>query len=116
MDTDGTTGDFRTVQHEIIGSRPYVGRIALQGFDVGLERRRERVMHRDVAIVFLVELEEWKLVDPQRLPVTGMQQVEAPGQFQTESAKHARYLSRLVSNEKQQVSRFRLQRLDQQGL
>src|SRR5471032_267679 len=75
VDSHAAAADFGSVEHQVVGLRAHLARLALELVPVLVVRRGERMVHRVPAAVFRAVLEQRKVGDPEELELLRVQQV-----------------------------------------
>src|SRR5690625_3533128 len=68
VNSDRSAADFTSVQHEVVRTRAHRARIFLHPCEILRPGRRKRMMHRKVALIIIIPLEQRKISHPEKLP------------------------------------------------
>ncbi len=106
VDTDRPATNFHAVDHHVIGIGPHCPRIRIEQGDILRFGRGERVMFREVAVQFLVLLQEGEVHHPEAFVVVFVSQSEARSHLQAQFGELFLCFLRLPRQHQDQVSRF----------
>ena len=105
MDSDTAAANFISVQNDIVGACPNAARIAFYFIAVLRQRRRKRMMHRNIALLFLRIFEQREFRDPQKGKAAFIDQAELFSELAAKRSKHGIDGVAFSGNDTDQIAR-----------